>query len=421
MHAIGLYLFWYCVCFISDIHTTEVDLSDQQRTSVPTDLATSLAVLNMKGNLVRILNAASFSNYPELFILDMSSNLLEIIEDGTFDQQTQLNDVNFRNNKIRQLPASFGPSTTTLETWHIFEGYTTMAIFQNPYFADFTRLYSLEIGFEDTELSLDPSILPSSLLWLDMHHSIMTTLPDLSSTPNLIELSSYSLGIEHIPQQHINALINLKHMYLHDNKITSMPNLSHMSMLSELVMYDNLVQEVPRSHILGLVSLESMYLYGNLLHTMPNISYLTKLTHVDFSENAITDVPASTLYGITNRLTLKLTKNKIAVIGDISALWAHVYLENNNLTTLPDLYNMRLETLMLEGNPLSCNQSLCWMRMWPWYKTLPTLDDAYCSTPSVMSDLKAVRVHPTQLQCFNGMSIMKSSANVVSTHATQKW
>ena len=158
------------------------------------------------------------------------------------------------------------------------------------------------------------------------------------------------------------------------------------------------------SHISGLVSLKVLYLHRNVLHAMPNISYLKKLEYINLSENDITDVPASTINGILNLLTLILNDNKISVLGDIPALWAHLHLQNNNLRTLPDLYNIKLETLMLRGNPLCCNQSLCWLRMWPWNKTLPTLDEAYCTTPSDFSELRAMQVHPTELQCFNGMT-----------------
>ena len=343
----------------------------------------------------------------------MSFNLLEVIEDGTFDQQTNLAEIDFRGNEIRKLPASFGPSTARLETWNIFEGYTTMAIFRSPYFADFTSLSSLELGHEDMELFLDTSILPSSLLRVSITNSIMTTLPDFSYTPNLLMFMSFRLEMEHIPQHHIDALVSLEYLDFSINKITSMPNLSHMPLLYTLYMDDNLLQEVPRSHISGLVNLRTLFLDGNLLHTMPNVSFLSELFDVYLSRNSITNVPRSTLLGIPNLLTLELSDNKISVLGDISVLWAHVYLQNNNLTTLPDLYNMGLETLMLEGNPLSCNQSLCWLRMWPWYKTLPTLDDVNCTTPSDMIELKAMQVHPTQLQCFNGMLIM-TSVDVVS-------
>ena len=213
--------------------------------------------------------------------------------------------------------------------------------------------------------------------------------------------------IEQAPQEHINALIKLTYLHLGRNKLTSIPNISHMHLLTTLDLHDNQIQEVPRCHISGLISLEELHLETNLMHTMPNISCLSNLTEVNFSENDITEVPANTLFGIPNLLTLTLTNNKISVIGDVSSLWAHVYIENNNLATLPDLYNMKRLTLMLEGNPLTCNQSLYWLRMWPWNKTVPSLDNANCATRSGISEL--MMVHPTRLKCFNGMTMVIKS------------
>ena len=406
MQTTGLCLFWQFVNLISSIDMTQIDLSNQQLSTVPTNLSSDVISLNLEENSLSSLNAESFFNYPELEYLDLSYNELEVIGDGTFNQQTRLRNLNLRHNRIRQLPTSFGPSTRRLEVWDIYAGFTTTAIFKRPYFVNFISLSNLELGSPGEELFLDTSILPSSMLYFDMHYGIMTTLPDFSNTPNLINFYAYKLDLEHIPQQHIDALISVQSVHLGDNKLALMPNFSHMPLMRILYLYGNQLQDIPRSHISGLVSLEQLILNRNYLHTMPNVSLLSKLTELILSENDITEVPVSTLYGISNLLTLKLNKNKISVLGDISALWAHVYIEDNNMTTLPDLYDMRLETLMLEGNPLSCNQSLCWLRMWPWNKTLPTLDDAYCTTPSDMSELKAVRVHPTQLQCFNGTAII---------------
>ena len=406
MQNVGLYLFLHCTYFTYLVTegVTSIDVRNNKLTAVPTNLSTELTHLNLARNLLNTLNASSFPNYTKLSNLDVTYNRLEVIEDGTFDQQAELQNLDLSHNNIRQLPSYFGPSVTKLMKWYMYDGYETSTIFKPPYFASFTRLTSLKLGGVPMETFRDPSILPGFLSHFYLSRIIITSVPNFSFTPKLQSLSLYSCGIQHIPQQHINALIKLKYFYLDFNQLTSMPNLSHMSSLAILGLDNNLLQEVPRNYISGLVSLKWLFLSRNVLHIMPNISYLSKLIHVDLSRNDITEVPASTLVGIPNLLKLKLNTNKISVLGDISALWAHVYLENNNLVTLPDLYNMRLETLMLEGNPLSCNQSLCWLRMWPWKKILPTLDDAYCTTPPDMSELKAVRVHPTKLQCFKGMA-----------------
>ena len=313
------------------------DLRDQNLKAVPTNLSTDLVDLKLARNFLNTLNADSFRNYSKLVYLDVSHNRLEVIEDRTFDQQLHLQRLSLDFNRIRQLPSYFGPSLTGLTSWHMYNGYEATGIFNLPYFANFTGLRTLHLGGVHMETFQDPTILPESLMNLDLQGKILPTVPDLSDTPNLDYLTLYSCSIEYIPQQNIDALTKLYYLGLGSNKLTSIPNLSHMSSLARLDLLNNLLQEVPRNHISGLVSLEWLSLRGNMLHIMPNISYLSKLTEVDLSLNDITEVPASTLSEIPNLLRLKLNNNKISVLGDISALWAHVYLHHNTLATLPDL------------------------------------------------------------------------------------
>ena len=406
MEAFLMCVFVYCALLISGIYMTTSDQTNRQLTTVPSGLSSATTILKLTNNLLRGLDENSFRNYPNLKRLYVDRNRIEVIQDGTFDQQTQLVRICLSHNPIRQLPASFGPSTGKLLIWEMYTGFTTIAMFKFPYFAAFARLFRLELG-GNSKIFADCSILPSSLNWFRGSDGTLPTMPDLSYIPNVAQLFYYNSAMEQIPQQHINTNTKVTVLHLAINKLTSIPSFSHMSLLETLWLEENMLQEISRDHISGLISLVTFKLKKNLLVTMPNVSYLPQLELLDVSENDITAVPESTLLGIPKLLTLKLNDNKISVLGDISALWAEVRLENNNLTTLPDLYNMRLEELTLEGNPMSCNQSLCWLRMWPWNKTLPTLDDALCTTPSDLNELKAMRIHPTQLQCFNGMLIIQ--------------
>ena len=409
MKTAVLWQFLRYVHLVSGLSHITSDLSNQELTTVPPNLRNDITKLVLARNLWITLNKDSFSNYPQLVYLDLQYNDMEVIEDGTFDRQIQLLYLLLSRNRIRQLPTYFGPSTQTLVSWIMYDGYTTSKIFQFPYFAAFSSLKKLLFGGVNIEMFPNASILPSTLTFCRVSNAILSTLPDLKYIPNVETLGYIKGNLQHIPQKHINTLVKLKKLRFDTNQLTRMPNLSHMTLLRELFLYSNQMREVPRRHISGLVSLEIMRLENNMLLTMPNVSYLTKLMDVDLSNNYITDVPANTLLGIPNLLTLRLNQNKISVLGDISALWAHVYLEDNNLTTLPDLYNMRLDTLMMEGNPLSCNQTLCWLRMWPWNKTLPIMDNPNCINPSKDSLSVAIQVHPAELQCFKGTAMVKTN------------
>ena len=167
MQVVTLALFLHFACCTPIVTAgMATELRNHSLTTVPTNLATNLTHLNVAYNSINILNADSFPNYTKLTFLDVSENELEVIEDGTFDRQIELETLNLRYNLIRQLPSYFGPSVTKLLDGYMFGGYETTSIFNAPYFANFTRLYCLELGGMQKEIFQNTSILPTSLLRL---------------------------------------------------------------------------------------------------------------------------------------------------------------------------------------------------------------------------------------------------------------
>ena len=80
-----------------------------------------------------------------------------------------------------------------------------------------------------------------------------------------------------------------------------------------------------------------------------------------------------------------------------------LYLKNNRLSSIPDLYHLPLRRLSVTENPMVCNQSLCWIRMWPWVKTsYMNADDMKCETPPVLQGVLLSDINPVTLGCHNG-------------------
>ena len=75
---------------------------------------------------------------------------------------------------------------------------------------------------------------------------------------------------------------------------------------------------------------------------------------------------------------------------------------DNLLTTVPDLYNVDFNDLRVAGNPLECNYSLCWIRMWPWIKSPVLMDTPTCETPASLRGKPLMEIAPTDLQCYKG-------------------
>ena len=140
------------------------------------------------------------------------------------------------------------------------------------------------------------------------------------------------------------------------------------------------------------------------LGLMPNISYLPALKRVVLNKNYIFYVPADTLNGLQCLKILDLSTNRIAYVDDISHLsLSYLDLADNNLRVLPDLYDQNMKTLYLHDSPIVCNQSLCWLRMWPWYQTPPVVDNVVCAEPPELIELEIMRVHPNVLHYYDGM------------------
>lgn len=93
-------------------------------------------------------------------------------------------------------------------------------------------------------------------------------------------------------------------------------------------------------------------------------------------------------------------------------------LDTNLLTTIPDLYDAPLVTLTLADNPLICNQSLCWIRMWPYLKTPLALDDVTCTLPGLTVPESLMSIHPVDILCYKGnlCSISRSVSNWLQNH-----
>ena len=123
--------------------------------------------------------------------------------------------------------------------------------------------------------------------------------------------------------------------------------------------------------------------YGSLVEFLDFGRYTPKMAEILMSGNAITEIPSE--YIVTS-LALK-----------------ELYLNNNRLSTIPDLYHLSLTKLHLRSNPISCDQSLCWVRMWPWMKTPADITDGItCKTPGFLLGVFLMDINPSTLGCHEG-------------------
>ena len=75
-----------------------------------------------------------------------------------------------------------------------------------------------------------------------------------------------------------------------------------------------------------------------------------------------------------------------------------------NFKTVPDLFNRPLKTFMIYDNPIHCNVSLCWIRMWNWKKPRQpkAVERTVCGSPGSFHGKKLMEIDPVELSFYKG-------------------
>ena len=380
-----------------------IDISNQGLEVVPRNIDISVSALILDNNILTILNSISFDIYVYLTEITLNYCQTSYIEYGTFDNNDKLVTVILAHCNILQLPQSSGPSTPNIKVFNIYRGYGSTSMFKPPYFVAFTRLQKLNLGGRNFK-SFNASILQSNIEGLKTDFIKLITFPDFRNQHKLLSLSLLGNYFSEIPQEHIVTLSGLLSLRVENAKIKIFPNLSHMKKLKNLKISNNNIPLFPREYIKELESLKTVFASYNLVQNMPNISYLPMLKSADFSNNLIRYVSASCLYGLPSMDTLYLNSNRIVLTDNNVMTTGKLYLHDNQLASPPDLYDTMLKSLTFQANPLICDQLLCWLRMWPFDKNLPLLDELRCTSPPSLNRSLVMDIHPIVLECYEGRS-----------------
>ena len=84
-------------------------------------------------------------------------------------------------------------------------------------------------------------------------------------------------------------------------------------------------------------------------------------------------------------------------------------LNSNNFSAIPDFHHLPLAYIGLFDNPLVCNHSLCWIRMYPWTKPQLNIDDARCSSPQFPQWILLTSINPVILDCQHGKFLLQNN------------
>ena len=388
------------------------DFSYSGLTAVPAPPEdTFVYLLHLEGNNFEELDSQSFQHYRYTWVqnLNIAYNRLRVINDGTFDNLLYLLALDLGGNYvIQQLPSDFGPSTPHLIYFNLWAAIGDPGIVTYPYFAAFTSMKTLNIGWAVFG-TINSSILPPNAIDFTLNYDDINTFPQLSMYARQAEVFRMEHNnVEFIPQDHIDGLTELRKLWAGWNRIRNFPNFSHCIEMTILSLPNNEILYISRDHIEGLESIIEMDFENNQLTDMPHISHLDTLEKFLIGFNQIKTIPAQFIVGLPNLKIFACNDNNITFLPNISLFVPNLrelYVQGNRLQTLPDLYDV-MSLLILEAadNPFLCNSSLCWLRMLSWMRPLNTMlrDQPVCKGPANLANVSVTRAHPTLLQCYEG-------------------
>ena len=308
----------------------------------------------------------------------------------------QTTTVNLRNSSLVHVPQDITPEVTTLylddnNILHLTDccfckyplierlqlrrnGLQTVSELA---FANNTRLSTLELGYN--RLISFPNFLygaGSSLVEIDLRADMDMAVVTLT---NLSFFNYPSL-----------EMINLKYNRI----ISGILNLSNLTSLTTLNTYD----------------------CG--LYVFPDLSAAPQLDNVQLRLNHFSSVPQQSIHGLTKLTHFALAETGISQLPNMQHLVAlkKIYIHQNNLTTLHDLYDLPLTAVKLARNPLLCDKLLCWLRMWCFVKpVLAELDSTSvkCASPEHLQEAVFMTVHPVDMECYNGTAYICTRALLV--------
>ena len=242
----------------------------------------------------------------------------------------------------------------------------------------------------------------------------------LITYPKLVKLDLSNNRIKYIINGAFNGLKFLRKLYLAENRISHLPiNFGPPTKsLIELHLWNAFNRKarlsVPHpyfSEFVNLTFLNVGYIY--VADHMFNASLFPKgLKYINLAYAGLIELPDFSSYA-PNLESVNVYRNPLKYMPSmyLNGMFniKEVDIKDNKLTTVPDLYHLNLTRLRLAGNPLECNQSLCWLRMWPWMKPSVLKDKPICAAPPSLHGIPLMEVGPTDIQCYKGKSVADST------------
>ncbi|KAJ0012553.1 hypothetical protein NQD34_016887, partial [Periophthalmus magnuspinnatus] len=319
-------------------------LDTNQLQSVPNDLPTSLEELRLDNNQVEGMSETAWTHCPGLLILSMSNNSLgngtQSLPIAVLSPLCKLRALNLDHNQLTSVPLGLPLSIKEL----YLKG-NRIEEFRNGAFDGKSELVVLDLSknrLTNKGLHKDSLVNATHLESLNLEGNRLKQIPQHLPL-SLKTLNLESNFIRSIKKRAFGALKNLEHLGLTKNKIfkVAVGAFRTLPVLHQLDLGHNRLRQVPRQLP---KSLHSVSLTHNTIQTVPRDSFCWGNTTLSLS-------------GLLRWLNLnrnKITSNGVeqGVLSTMSQL-AHLYMDDNLLSSVPSPLPPSLEHLRLSRNRIS--------------------------------------------------------------------
>ncbi|XP_012694978.2 leucine-rich repeat and immunoglobulin-like domain-containing nogo receptor-interacting protein 3a [Clupea harengus] len=323
--------------------------SYKRLSTIPDAIPTDTRLLDLKGNKLRWVEHGDLSAYTRLEELDLSENSISVLEPNAFSDMQSLRVLRLRSNQLKLVPMGAFSRLANLTTLDLSDN--KIVILLDFTFQDLRSLRNLEVGDNDLVYVSNKAFLGLvGLLELTIERCNLTSISgqSLSYLRSLVTLRLRYLSIAALEEQNFRKLGGLRGL-----EIDHWPLLEYISPhsfqglnLSWLSITNTNITTVPTGALRNLAHLSSLNLSYNPISVLESwaLRDLVRLKELHMVGTRLVQVQPYGLGGLRQIRLLNLSDNGL------------VTLEEGSFQSVNTL-----ETLRVDGNPLSCDCRLLWI------------------------------------------------------------
>jgi Leucine-rich repeat (LRR) protein len=341
----------------------------------------SLTLLDLSENCMTLVPAQNIRGFEKLAWLDLSGNQISDLPNLQFVNLPRLKDLWLDGNRIRQLaPLAF---MNVPQLMQLSIRYNLLTVLEPNRFGPFESLQTLDLSANKLQKLY-------SSTFRDMRQLIQVRVDN-----NSIEEVETTAFIN-LPRLRVISLQNNFISKLRKNAFDQLPQ------MSMLLLQNNSLRHLEQSMFAGMPSLEKLNLRHNQISQIAQGAFdlIPQLTTVDLSRNHLRSFPVNLFADHNSIFWLDLSDNDISTVEEGS-------------------FPRKIANLLLNGNPLQCDERLDWLVDYLVKNKirtfLPTESETICAGPEdeVGTRLKDLMIKKANETLFNNFNTFKGFKSLI--------